>query len=350
MHNDKNHDKTSTLGTWVRMIATALRDQGADPEAVFKAAGLDLNSTASPDVRIPDSQLRHLYPRCAEACNDPHFGLHLGRYLHADSLHALGFALLSSNDIKDVLVRFTRYSRMISDSADAELVKSGANFCFEVAIYRDGNGLRLIPHEGIDAFFSGLLNLLQELTGTPLHPVKVALARPVPPDSMIYQQHFLCPVEFDAPKDLIEFSPTALSLPIRSANRSLAIHQDQLIEAYIAELSSDFDQQVFRQIAKLLPAGELSPERLASGLHMSLRNLQHKLQQLDTSYQQLLDRVRQQQARQLLKSAKYSITEIAFLVGFSNSANFSRAFKRWSGQSPAQYRKQQSPSEAQTRT
>ena len=90
-------------------------------------------------------------------------------------------------------------------------------------------------------------------------------------------------------------------------------------------------------LLELLPAGQVSQVRIAQSLHQSASTLQRRLRQEGTTYQQLLDETRQWMADAYLKDGRYSLAEIAFLLGFADQSNFNRAFKRWTGQTPGAY-------------
>jgi AraC-like DNA-binding protein len=126
---------------------------------------------------------------------------------------------------------------------------------------------------------------------------------------------------------------------LSGSNASLAFHNDQLAQAILADLKKhDLRARVYARLIEYLPAGDCSREKVAHSLNMSESAFQKKLKAEGTSYQEVLDETRAELARHYLGKSGLSISEAAFLLGFTDSSNFSRAFKRWTGKSPSEFR------------
>ena len=120
----------------------------------------------------------------------------------------------------------------------------------------------------------------------------------------------------------------------------LAELNDQIMIEYLAKLDQDhISQKAKATIDDQLPSGNVTDEIVARSLYMSSRKLQRQLKKAGTTFNTLLNEVRQDLAKKYLREEDTSMTEIAFLLGFSESSAFSRAFKRWTGVSPTTYRK-----------
>ena len=339
----KNNKKTpkhqGTISTWGKIIVAAIEDMNGDVEFLLTSVGLKLEDINKVDSRIADIQLRELYQVCSNELGIESFGLYLGRYIKTFTFQSLGFALMVSKDIHDFLIRIENYGSVISNSAYAKLHLVESKQRFTVNIYKDQEGKPLIPPAAIEAFFVGLLNILKELTNQDLADVKVYLPIETPTNQQVYQDSFACQVQFNDAQLAIEFDQQTLEIPIISANHVLAEHQDKLVEMYLSKISSNLEQQVYYRVVKLLNAGNLSLDSLAEDMHLSTRNLQLKLKEHDTSFQVLRDKALQNEAQLLLGNSNYGITEIAYMLEFANGAGFTRAFKRWTGLSPAEFRK-----------
>jgi AraC-like DNA-binding protein len=331
----------TTGGTWARIISECLKDQGIDPVAVFSRAAIDHDTAIQPDHRIPDSKLRHLYPLCAEVTGIDCFGIHLGHYVKAHTFHALGLAILASRTVADALQRFARYNAIISDSGRVEIVDTGDYWIFQGTLYCDSDNTRLIPYPAIDAFFFGVVNMMREITDDPeFAPLKIERNRPLPVDPAAFLEAFKCPCQYECEADKMFFRREDIERPVRYANEALARQHDAIIEAFITQMAPEFEERIYHEILNALPNGEISADKLAEKLNMSLRKLQGKLQQQNTSYQYLLDKARRELACKYLSTTHYSLTDISFLLGYANSTGFSRAFKRWFKMSPSEYRQQ----------
>ena len=124
-----------------------------------------------------------------------------------------------------------------------------------------------------------------------------------------------------------------------TANSDLLAHNERLMLDYLTRLDKDdVVNRVRAKLVDLLSMGEPSRELIAKELNMSVRNLQRKLQEQNTSYKDLLDDVRQDLAKQFINQSHISLGEISFRLGFATTSSFARAFKRWMGVSPGKYR------------
>ena len=329
----------TTSGAWGRIVSECLKDAGVDPKYLFEKVGLDYKESIKPDARVPDSKLRNLYPICEEATGISEFYLHLGTYVNAHSFHALGMAILVSKNVEDALHRFQRHGAIISDSGHIEIHQNEDQCQFEIKSQSDLKGHRLLPPKIVPCFFLGVANMMREITGDPnFNPLKVILCQEHPDNIVPYNSAFKCPIQYNQSRDVLIYDSSDIKRPVRYSNDSLARQHDEITEAFIQNMSPGFEDALYRQILKELPNGELSAEKLASRLNMSLRKLQNKLQSENTTYQQLLDKARMELAKKYLSNTHYSITEVTFLLGFASSASFCRAFKRWFDCSPSEYR------------
>ena len=126
---------------------------------------------------------------------------------------------------------------------------------------------------------------------------------------------------------------------LHGANPELALQNDEVVIQYLQEIDkTDIVNVVRGLVIKNLSSGTLSKTSIASQLHMSPRNLQFKLAAQGTSYQEILDITRKELALAYIEQRRLAITEIAYLLGFTDSANFTRAFRRWTGKSPSEFR------------
>jgi AraC-like DNA-binding protein len=176
--------------------------------------------------------------------------------------------------------------------------------------------------------------------GPNLKPVAVRFIHPEPFCGDKYFASFRGPVYFDADSDSLTLASKDVDQRLPGGNPHLAEINDRIIIRYLATLTNDdIVNRVQTAIIDLLPSGMVSDEKVAGRLFMSVRSLQRKLQQSGTSFRKLLDRTREELARQYICDRGVDLTEIAFLLGFSEHSAFSRAFKRWTGQTPSDMRR-----------
>jgi len=155
-----------------------------------------------------------------------------------------------------------------------------------------------------------------------------------------YVSAFEAPVTFDAESPTMCFDAAQLEAPLPGDNLELALTHDRIAEEYIAALDpASVATDVRKLLIELLPSGEASQQQIARQLNRSLSTLQRQLSAEGTNYREIREQTRQELAEKYVREKRYSLSQIAYLLGFSDQSNFSRAFRRWTGHSPGHYAK-----------
>jgi AraC-like DNA-binding protein len=326
----------TALTSWAKAIRKALESAGHDPKPLFLQAGLDLSALDDPNARYPVESTSRLWRLAVEATGDPAFGLTVASHVTQTTFHALGYSLVASPTLKEAFERLVRYFRIVSDAAELEFKRVAEEYHFIIHI--EQNGPRP-AFESIDAFLSVNLRMCRALYGRQLSPLRVALQRPAPADTSPFERVFRAPLEFAAPQNLLVFERSAFEQPLEGANPELARHNDQILAQYLARHErQNVAARVHGVLVEQLSLGEPSQQKIADELHMSLRNLQRKLSSEGTSYKDILNETRRELALSYMKDPRYSVSEITYLLGFSDTSSFTRAFRRWTGKSPTAHR------------
>lgn len=340
-HDLTRHPRTgtaSTLSSWARAIARALDAAGIDSVPLLDRAGLDRKLLDDPTARYPQDRLTAFWRLAVEASGDETLGLKVSRYLTPTTFHALGFASASASTLREAFEQIERYFRVVSNTGGLGLDRVGE--VYELRITLPGEG-PAPADEAIDAFVSIFVRTCRSRVGRDYSPLRIRLRRPEPGDPQAFLDVFRCPVEFAADDNVLIFDRATLEKPLADANPELARHNEQVLVRLLAELErSDIRARVHAALIDLLSRGEPSAEKVAARLHMSLRSLQRKLAEIGVSYESLLTNTRHELALSYIHDARYSVAEITYLLGFSDSSSFSRAFRRWTGVSPSVYRQQ----------
>lgn len=325
----------STIGPMGTVIAQTIEGAGQDPAAMFAEVGLDLDSLRDPNVRIPSEALQNLLLLAQERCQDPIFGLHLVNYVHPATFYSLGIAMYSSETLGDYLDRFVKYYRLIT--TNDFLAATVENGVYQLRATPQAE-MRLIPIR-VDGFAALTIRTARIALQREFHPRSVELARPRPEGlEQKYEAFFGCPVTFDAPVTVLSIDEADLAQKLPSANPEMTRLYEQLTIDYLAKIDrADFPGRVYKELVRLLPTGVSGKEQVAQALNMSTRTLYNKLEGAGTTYREVLDETRQSLAEQYIRQ-DLPIYEIAYLIGFSDTANFSRAFKKWTGKSPMEFR------------
>ncbi len=327
-------EPASIISGYAIAIAKALDYSGVDSPRVFRAAGVDAVLCNDPLQRLPVTTIARIYKVCVDATGDPCFGLTVAKFMHASNLHALGYGLLASSTLMDFCLRLQRYMRLVSRSAQIQIEEAGP----EVRLISIPEGRAGTENE--DAWLAFLMRTMRLLHRTDFRPLRVEFmhARPAGGDAA-YVSHFGAPVAFDRPAAVLALPAAEMTQPLPGACPELAQFNDSLATRYLAKLDrSDVVACVRARIIETLPSGECTREQVAGALATSPATLQSKLARRGTTFHALLDDLRHELARNYLRQPALSITEIGCMLGFTDLSNFSRAFKRWTGTSPSEFR------------
>lgn len=328
----------SALSSWVLLIARAIDSYGLDSRRLFAEAGLDHFKLRDPVARFPYPAVNLLWQLAAKTTGDPAFGLKVAGFWHPTTLHALGYAWLASSNLEEAFARAARYTRLVNTAAGGVLHIEKTPYTFKVV----GDQRNIEPKPSpfaVDATTAMLVVMCREAYGEQFDPLKIALRRENPGCEDRYQEFFRCPVIFSQPENAIWLDPESVVEPLATANPELVRINDRVASEYLAKLDrSDIVARVRSHLIERLPGGGGDEARVASELNLSLRSLQRKLRAEGVSFSELLEDTRRELGRDYVRDTQLSINEISYLLGFTEPGNFSRAFRRWYGKTPSEFR------------
>ena len=310
-----------------------LEDYGHDAESIFLEVGIDCEMFLKPGARIAHARVESLWSKVNELIDDPCFGLHGVKFWHPSQFNALGHAWLASCTLREGLNRAVRYAHINGTDRKNRLEDTAKGLTFTLS-----QSLRLPAF--IDLAMSICMAACRLNYGPDLNPVEVNFIHSKPACAEEYYSYFNAPVNFSADNDSITLPADAVDRRLPVGNPELARICDQYIISYLAELDqNNIVQRVKAVIIDMLPSGGVSDETVAQELKMSTRSLQRKLQDAGTTFGGLLDDVRQELAEHYIHDPTVSLTEIAFVLGYSEYSSFWRAYKRWTKTCPSEIRK-----------
>jgi len=323
------------MASYVQAFASALESRGVEPQLVFDEAGISLQTSSDPLKRISEVEVTRLFQASVKATDDPCFGLEVGQRMQPGNLHALGFGLLSSSSLRDFFNRVSNYYHVVSQSAEFVSYDEGSESILVARNLRPS-----VCYETRDAWLTMMVRFVRFLYQRDIDPAWIEMSRPQPErGAQPYLDYFNCPVRFGCIEDRIAMDSAVMEVPLPGASPDMAQHNDQIVMQYLEQMDrNDIVNRVRRYIIEDLPSGKLSKQAVADKMHMSARNLQLKLAAENTTFTDTLDSTRQNLAAGYMQQSHLAITEIAYLLGFSDASNFTRAFRRWFGQSPRSYR------------
>jgi len=326
----------TALATAIHPLWSLLEEYGQDPEPLFRRAEIDPALLKNPNARLPVHSCNVAWLRASSRIADPCFGVKAGEHWHPSMFGALGFAWLASTSLRTALGRLERYTDLVLERGAVE-VRDGRGGDVTVTLSYQGSPFTLPALA--DAMLSLLLRLCRLNAGDSLNPKRVTLFHSAPADAGPYFTYFRCPVEFDADRDSLTLDKKVVDQPLPSANPHLADLNDQEIIRYLARCCGDrVSDRVQATIIEQLASGAVSADKVAQALHVSTRTLHRQLQGEGTTFKGLLEETRRKLAATYLRDEDISLTEISFMLGFSEPSAFTRAYRRWTGQSPSETR------------
>jgi len=327
------HSHLTTLNA-VSLVLNTFKDQGQDSEALLAGSGISAADLSRADTRITTNQEMLV---CANAVALRHdIGLELGRRMHVSSYGMLGYALLTSATLGDALRLALRYPALLGTLFELSLEPDGERIWLTAGDYRENQALAAF---NIEFCLVSMKVICDDLLGHPLPLLGARFEYAAPDYERGYAERFDCPLQFDATTNAFAFDKRWLDQPLPLAD---AITHQAMVERCRKQNTEFTGRQAWLgRIRQLLVAQlDAAPglEGLAEQMNCSARTLRRHLKELGCSYQELLDELRFERAKQMLCEDELPIYRIAEALGFSETASFRHAFVRWSGVAPSQFR------------
>ncbi|WP_430459553.1 AraC family transcriptional regulator [Thalassolituus sp. LLYu03] len=328
----------TTIAAWALAICKALRASGFDPAPLLDEQGLDLAQLEKePESRIAIDTMTRFWLRVEERTGNPAFGLEVARHVQPMHFRALGLLMLTSDNMATVVDKLGRYHAMISNSVNIRVIYQPDRVGFAVDPLA---GVPISPL-AVDGFFATLMGFARQLTGHDTPLLGVDLMRPQPADSGPWARCYHFMPQFQQATNCLWFDRRALQLSEIAGDPHLAVANEAQVKLYLQKMNAlSWRERVRNSVQALLEQGEPTLADVAGLLTVSERSLRRHLQQENTSFRECLTEVRSALAAFYLTDTDHNLTEISLRLGFSDSANFSKAFQRWYGLAPGQYRLQ----------
>lgn len=346
----RSPDAASAPESWTQrvggltVVPTLLAEHGVEAVGVLEAAGLPSDALSHPENRVPFLGLARMLAEAVRQTRCPHFGLLVGREWRLADLGLLGELVRLSDTLGDALRLGAIHQRLNSNGAAAFVLEYSRTVSFGYAAFHP-NAERTSP--AYDVVIALYVNCIRELCGAAWNPTEVLLPRSTPEDEVPYRQHFRCPVRFDADRAVINFPTSTMNRPLPGADpvRRAALEREASRRA-----DPEFLPQLYRSLRLLLLDGTTSGDLLAQQLDMHRRTLNRRLRAQRRTFQSVLDEVRFEVARHLLRETSQSVVDITYTLGYADASAFTRAFRRWTGVAPVQWRAQHGPLSSEGRS
>jgi len=314
-------------------------DYGLDRDELAAAAGFK-NELENPDARVSVTKIWNLWRILIDRTSDPFLGLHLMMGLRIRQFGVVGYAMVNSRTVLDALRRLTRYSRIITEAL--ELTLSVEADRVDLVVARSPR-LDALVHP-VDARLAGVLGAVRELAGAEITPIEVRFPYSRPRRVSDHRRFFRCELRFDSGGTGMVFRRQDLDRAVSTADEALAGYLDRYAESVLVSLAKHGSsaERVRKAVWSHLADGPPTLHKAAATLGVSARTLQRRLSLEGTSFAAVLDDFRWEMAVSLLRDRSLAVYEIAFLLGYSDPSTFYRAFRRWEGIPPHEFRRKAS--------
>jgi AraC-like DNA-binding protein len=313
-----------------------IESQGFDAASLRQLRGMA--ELTDPDLRVPEASVEAAWHLATSLTHDDAVGIHLAEWLPRGALDLVEYAFRSSASLGIGLERLVRYGRVISDRVAARLDANGEGL---LLAFRDTGSTALHPGRAEFAL-AAALRLARDGTGHDIIAQQVCFAHPAPPDWSEHRRFFRGPVRFAAGSTAMILSASDAARPMLGADEALSSVVRRRLEKALAERelqeAGPLSGRVRRLMVENLGGTTLTPSTVARALTVSGRTLSRRLADEGTSFRGILDDLRREFACALRQDRSLSVGDVAFFLQYSEPAAFHRAFRRWTGQAPGDFR------------
>src|SRR5574338_116769 len=324
--------------SFCRILTDYLVAHGHPLDRVLAAMGVDEEALADRDGRIPRRAWLDAFVVAVEVTGDPDLGLHVGESIRPAHLGVLGYVLMSCESMRQAAELDQRWHSLIADGERLEYVRDGEL----------GKRIQFLPPGeppppacAVACAAASSVSFVRWLAGADDGLHHIALTYPEPRSRAAHDAFFRCELVFDAPHITIWRDPSVLRKPLAQADPGLRLRMEERAARLAAERSAP-DVLVTR-VRDLLARGSRDAlpdlETVAAALGMSSRALKRRLADRNTSFTRIVDDTRRELALGYIADASLTLVDVAYLCGFSEQSAFHRAFKRWTGLTPGEYRR-----------
>lgn len=305
-------------------------------DQVERITGTTLDALKDPDLRVPAEYHYRLWEYAEQVTGDPAVGLHAGQVVDPERMGLVGHVFFNCDTLGEAVTQYVRLHRLINESVTLSFEQTGDLAVLAWQPDHPGHYCR----QDMDRTLAAALSRTRHF----IHPAITAqwaeIAHPETSYAGEYATLLGGPVTFNHATTRLAFSSRHLSHAIPHRNPYVYSAVLKQVNGVLARLQTrrTFGRKIRRLISRQMATDRIDADTLARQCHMSRQTLYRRLKKEGVSFHELVEQVRKDKALRYVAADHYALGEIAFLLGFSELSAFSRAFKRWTGRAPAQYR------------
>lgn len=339
-HGKMTRQKQATPTVCVRAVRACVlvgTASGLDLRPILEAHGVRHDVLLDPYARVPHALVADLWTQVPARLGDDAFGLHAAEASVDVAFDALDHAIQHCATVREAFARLARFVRILHDAATAAKVLCGDRVRYSHRVACEP----AMPRQLCEFIVARWVLILRRRCGAALPLLGVFFPFPCPADLSEHRRVLGLPLSFSAPDLAIEFHRHLLDASPTGVNLALGDVMSRHVEDLLAcqPGPEPMLHSARRLIARWLPDGPPSLERVARGLSLSRRSLQRRLAEQGSSFQLLVDETRRDLALRHLRDPDASLTDVALLTGFADASSFHHAFRRWTGTTPREHRR-----------
>lgn len=328
----KNMSKNSSdAGIFLWMTYQTMQQMGLDAASIFASVNLP-NQPPDKNIRRDNSTQQRFWTAAEEISEDPDIGLHVGSQMPAFRGLVIEYLFLSSSTFGEGLQRALRYQDLLTDVFNLSLIVEK-----DIALLV---GFEYPVRHYLECGIGIFLNFFKYITNNEFRPSQITLPYQQGASANNYQEAWKCPVILNQKQGAIIFPSTLLNKASPAAEPELLKIHETIAEQQLSNLEKHQLVYAIERLLSngLLESGQFDQKFIAEQLNRNPRTLRADLQAINTNYEKILNQHRERLARRLLANTKETLDQIVYLTGFSEPSAFTRAFKRWTGETPSAYR------------
>lgn len=325
------------------LILDVMQELGVPEDRVLRNTSLNRGDVEREGTLVSFIQAMKLMRNILASSPRRDIGLIIGSRYHINTYGVLGYAMMSCSTWGDALRLARHYYLVASSLVDLDMTTDDTKGTMTYVARPFYPDMTDIEPFTVEKLFASLIAVSKPLLQTPAYPLRVSFTYPEPSYSDAYAEIFQCPIEFGAEANCFELDLDIQQQPLLMANAMSAEIGRKMCDEFSARQERD-SQELTRKVTEMMLAapGHLPVmEDVAAKLNICSRTLRRNLQAEGSTFQTIVAHIRQDLSRHYLKRSQLNLDTIAQLLGYTETTNFRRAFKRWEGMSPAEYRTEQ---------
>ncbi|MFZ5756737.1 MAG: AraC family transcriptional regulator [Pseudomonadota bacterium] len=335
-----DQDLGTISGAALQQYLVSARTAGVDVHAALAHAGIEETVANNAEARIPGDRFERMLTHLVTASGDPLFGLNTSQFVQPGSYSVMGYIAMSSNTIGEALARVSVYEKLVGDMGTTHMEPDGSLLR---VVWNCRHVNQPVRRHLIENVLASWVQYTRWLADADLRPEYVMLEHDAPDAASVarYEEVFHGPVRFRQKVNALVTRPDMLMHRLRQPDPDLL----KVLESHAAQRLNELGlaQTVTHRVREAIRAciektGLPRKEIVADMLAMNPRTLLRRLQDENTTYQDVLDGLRRELAMDLLRNSRLTQADIAARLGFAEIRSFQRCFKRWTGTTPGEYR------------